>query len=36
MRQDAELALTDLPAIAPGLRLNGGRQGFLLAAQLCP
>jgi len=36
MRQDAELALTDLPAIAQGLRLNGGRQGFLLAAQLCP
>ncbi len=36
MRQDAELALSDLPAIAHGLRLNGGRQGFLLAAQLCP
>lgn len=25
MRQDAELALDDLPAIARGLRLNGGR-----------
>jgi hypothetical protein len=36
MRQDAELALEDLPAIARGLRLNGGKQGFLLAAQLCP
>ena len=36
MRQDAELAMDDIPAIARGLRLNGGRQGFLLAAQLCP
>ncbi len=36
MREDAELSMDDLPAIARGLRLNGGRQGFLLAAQLCP
>jgi hypothetical protein len=36
MRLDAELAMGDIPAIARGLRLNRGRQGFLLAAQLCP
>jgi hypothetical protein len=36
MRDDLELGPQDLPAIAHGLRQNGGRQGFLLAAQLCP
>jgi hypothetical protein len=36
MREDAELSLDDIPEIARGLRLNGGRQGFLLAARLCP
>ena len=36
MREDAGLSLDDIPEIARGLRLNGGRQGFLLAARLCP
>jgi len=36
MRSDLEPTLEDLPEIARGLRLHGGRQGVLLAAQLCP
>ena len=35
LREDAEIALADVPEIARGLRKNGGRQGFLLAAKLC-
>ena len=35
MREDVEVALSDIPEIVRGLRLNGGRQGFLLAAKLC-
>ena len=35
MREDMEVKLSDIPEIVRGLRLNGGRQGFLLAAKLC-
>ena len=35
MREDVKVTLSDIPEIARGLRLNGGRQGFLLAAKLC-
>ncbi|MBT3192888.1 MAG: hypothetical protein HN341_10070 [Verrucomicrobia bacterium] len=35
MREDMEVKLADVPEIARGLRLNGGRQGFILAAKLC-
>lgn len=36
MRADMVVTLTDLPEIARGLRRNGGRRGFLLAAKVCP
>ena len=36
MRPDLEITLADLPEIARGLRQNGGRRGFFLAAKLCP
>jgi len=36
MRPDVEITLADLPEIARGLRQNGGRRGFILAAKLCP
>jgi len=36
MRDNVEPSLDDLPEIARGLRLNGGRRGYLLAARLCP
>ncbi len=36
MKEDAQLSVEDLPLIAQGLRVNGGRKGFLLAARLCP
>ena len=35
MREDREVTLSDLDEIVRGLRLNGGRKGFLLAARLC-
>ena len=36
MRRDLEIGIGDIPEIARGLRLHGGRQGFILAARLCP
>jgi hypothetical protein len=36
LRQDMKITAADLPEIARGLRQNGGREGFLLAAKLCP
>jgi hypothetical protein len=36
MKGDMAVTLADIPEIARGLRQNGGRQGFLLAAKLCP
>lgn len=35
MRDDMILSLADVPEIVRGLRQNGGREGFLLAARLC-
>jgi len=35
LREDMNIALADVPEIVRGLRQNGGRQGFLLAAKLC-
>jgi hypothetical protein len=35
MRKDMDITLADVPEIVRGLRQNGGRQGFLLAAKLC-
>lgn len=35
MRQDMNVTISDIPEIVRGLRNNGGRQGFLLAAKLC-
>jgi hypothetical protein len=35
MREDMDVTLADVPEIVRGLRQNGGRQGFLLAARLC-
>lgn len=35
MRENMNITLADVPEIARGLRQNGGRQGFLLAARLC-
>ncbi len=35
MREDMAISLADVPEIVRGLRQNGGRQGFLLAAKLC-
>jgi hypothetical protein len=35
MREDLKVTLNDIPEIARGLRQNGGRQGFILAAKLC-
>jgi len=35
MREDMEIKPSDLSTIARGLRQNGGRRGFLLAAKLC-
>ena len=36
MPPDLEITLEDVPEVARGLRLHGGRRGFLLAARLCP
>jgi hypothetical protein len=35
LREDLELKPADLDEIIRGLRLNGGRRGFQLAARLC-
>jgi hypothetical protein len=35
LRADLEITLAEVPMIADGLRKNGGRAGFLLAAKLC-
>jgi len=35
MREDIEIKPSDLMTIARGLRQNGGRRGFFLAARLC-
>jgi hypothetical protein len=35
LREDLELKPSDLEEIARGLRQNGGRRGFHLAARLC-
>jgi hypothetical protein len=35
MRRDLRVTTADIPALARGLRQNGGRRGFLLAARLC-
>lgn len=35
LREDIELKPEDLDEIVRGLRKNGGRRGFLLAAKLC-
>ena len=35
LREDLEVSLDDIPEIMRGLRQNGGREGFLLAAKLC-
>jgi hypothetical protein len=35
LREDLEISLDDIPEIVRGLRQNGGREGFLLAAKLC-
>lgn len=36
LRADLEITPAEVPMIAEGLRRNGGRAGFLLAARLCP
>ena len=35
MRPDLQVNSDDIPELVKGLRQNGGRQGFLLAAKLC-
>lgn len=35
LRRDMEITRADVPEIVRGLRQNGGRRGFLLAARLC-
>ncbi len=35
MRPDLRVTAEDIPELVRGLRQNGGRQGFLLAAKLC-
>ena len=32
---DMQVTLRDVPEIVRGLRRNGGRKGFLVAARLC-
>lgn len=36
LRPDLEIGEVDLPEIARNLRLNGGREGWFLAARICP
>ena len=35
LRPDLQVSLDDVPEIVRGLRRNGGRRGFLVAARLC-
>ena len=35
LRPDLQVSLDDVPEIVRGLRRNGGRKGFLVAARLC-
>ena len=35
LRADLEITPAEVPMVAEGLRRNGGRAGFLLAAKLC-
>ena len=35
LRADLEITPAEVPMIAEGLRKNGGRAGFRLAAELC-
>lgn len=35
MSPDLEVGYSDVPEIVRGLKKNGGRRGFLLAAKLC-
>lgn len=35
MRDDMDITLADVPEVVRGLRQNGGRRGYLLAAKLC-
>lgn len=35
LRPDLVVTLEDVPEIVRGLRLHGGRKGFLIAARLC-
>jgi len=35
MRPDLRVTVDDIPELVRGLRQNGGRRGFLLAAKLC-
>ena len=35
LRPDLPVSLDDVPEIVRGLRRNGGRKGFLVAARLC-
>lgn len=35
MDKDAQIKQSDIPEIIRGLKINGGRQGFILAAKLC-
>lgn len=35
MREDAQITEQEIPYICARLRADGGRQGFLLAAQIC-
>ncbi len=35
MAKDAQIKQSDIPEIVRGLKTNGGRQGFILAAKLC-
>ena len=35
LAKDMKVTIRDIPEIARGLRMNGGRKGFLLAERLC-
>lgn len=35
LQEDLQITDADIPEIVRGLRQNGGRRGFLLAARLC-
>ena len=36
MQPDMNITIADVPEIAHGLRKHGGREGYRLAARLCP